>query len=371
MVQLLPPRPVTAEQVQSMEAGFAPIAISPAPPTPAPPIGNNYAAAPAANGQNVDPNTVDILFEKDLPDELACPRCEQALRSATKLPCGHLYCQECLEGLPKCLVCASDIAPGSGKLDKNTMRKIQGLSVYCSWKDQGCEWKGTLKNLEEHALNCDFHEVVCNNGCGQIYAKKNEEQHLREECGRRGVVCENCSKEIPAKAMEIHRKLCPMARINCPNQCGLEGVTRQEIREHQALCPKRGNGCPFGEFGCNFAGEKESLQKHISQEPIRHLTYLCDGVVELKMLLAHMQVQMETMTGAMQELQLKGDLLEKLYGAQLVWRIDNFRQKLNEAKSGAKSTIFSTPFMSGRHGYKMICSVCPYGDGPGKLAEII
>ncbi|ETN69266.1 MATH domain protein [Necator americanus] len=76
----------------------------------------------------------------------------------------------------------------------------------------------------------------------------------------------------------------------------------------------------------------------------------------------------------------------KMYGAQLVWRIDNVAQKINEAKvhelfrvhaypivrdmctigtreSGTRPIIHSEPFVSGRHGYKFIASAYLFGDG--------
>ena len=57
--------------------------------------------------------------------------------------------------------------------------------------------------------------------------------------------------------------------------------------------------------------------------------------------------------------------LEKLYGSQLIWKIDNYTAKLEEAKAGKKPTIFSPPFLTSRHGYKLAMSCCLYGDGKG------
>lgn len=59
--------------------------------------------------------------------------------------------------------------------------------------------------------------------------------------------------------------------------------------------------------------------------------------------------------------------LEKLYGSQLIWKIDNYSSKLEEAKAGKKPTIFSPPFLTSRHGYKLAMSCCLYGDGKGKI----
>ena len=65
-------------------------------------------------------------------------------------------------------------------------------------------------------------------------------------------------------------------------------------------------------------------------------------------------------------LYLQVEALEKLYGSQLIWKIDNYAEKLYEAKAGKKPTIYSPPFLTSRHGYKMALSACLYGDGKGK-----
>ncbi|VDM41475.1 unnamed protein product [Toxocara canis] len=110
--------------------------------------------------------------------------------------------------------------------------------------------------------------------------------------------------------------------------------------KHLPDCPNAGSSCPFSEFGCRYRGGREMLQAHIQEEPIRHLALLCDGVLDLK-----------------------SATLEKLYGAQMIWRIDNVKQKQNEARSGTRTTVFSPPFATARYGYKMIASVSLYGDG--------
>uniref|UniRef100_A0A915L3J3 Uncharacterized protein n=1 Tax=Romanomermis culicivorax TaxID=13658 RepID=A0A915L3J3_ROMCU len=59
------------------------------------------------------------------------------------------------------------------------------------------------------------------------------------------------------------------------------------------------------------------------------------------------------------------DRLNYIYGPHYIWRIDDFRRRFNDAKAGAKSTIYSPPFLTARHGYKMAVSACLYGDGRG------
>lgn len=44
----------------------------------------------------------------------------------------------------------------------------------------------------------------------------------------------------------------------------------------------------------------------------------------------------------------------------------NLKEKLNESKTGKKTTIFSSPFLTSRHGFKMALSTALYGDGKAK-----
>ena len=81
--------------------------------------------------------------------------------------------------------------------------------------------------------------------------------------------------------------------------------------------------------------------------------------------------QLAMHTNKIAELERKVDTLEKLYGCQLVWRIEKWEDKMSEAKLGRKPTIFSPPFLTTRHGYRMAMSLCPYGDGRGRdVSEI-
>ena len=59
--------------------------------------------------------------------------------------------------------------------------------------------------------------------------------------------------------------------------------------------------------------------------------------------------------------------LEKLHGAQLLWKIDNYAERLDLAKNGKSTTIFSPPFMSNKHGYNMTMSANLNGGGKGSV----
>ena len=66
-----------------------------------------------------------------------------------------------------------------------------------------------------------------------------------------------------------------------------------------------------------------------------------------------------------QELRLQ--LLERAtYNGILLWKIDDFLRRRKEAVEGATLSLYSTPFYTSRHGYKMCARVYLNGDGLGK-----
>ncbi|CAD5205439.1 unnamed protein product [Bursaphelenchus okinawaensis] len=308
------------------------------------------------------PDDVDIIFIEDVPAHLECKVCGQILRVPKKLPCEHMFCSDCLNSVTECPTCGAECDPKNITENKATTKEIQKLGVKCSYSENGCEWTGILKELKAHAIGCEYADTVCPRGCGKVYAKKDEEEHLKN-CNKKMVECEFCGKEISTKGLKLHNKMCPLMIIDCPNRCGLLRKTREEINAHLPDCPKKGSVCPFGEFGCNYTGGRENLQKHIKDNLINHLGYLCDGATELQILLTQVHLNMDRTNRNVTVLQSRVDALEKLYGSQYIWRIDDYSKRLKDAKSNSKPVIYSPPFLSGRHGYKLMMSAALYGDG--------
>jgi hypothetical protein len=54
------------------------------------------------------------------------------------------------------------------------------------------------------------------------------------------------------------------------------------------------------------------------------------------------------------------------YDGSMVWKIPQFSQRREDARTGKYTSIFSLPFYSGRYGYKMCLRLYILGDGIGK-----
>ncbi|XP_046855628.1 TNF receptor-associated factor 3-like isoform X1 [Xenia sp. Carnegie-2017] len=54
------------------------------------------------------------------------------------------------------------------------------------------------------------------------------------------------------------------------------------------------------------------------------------------------------------------------YNGRLLWKIDNFKKKRQDAINGIKTALYSPPFYSSQYGYKMCAKIYMNGDGFGK-----
>ncbi len=70
-----------------------------------------------------------------------------------------------------------------------------------------------------------------------------------------------------------------------------------------------------------------------------------------------------------QELRLQ--LLERdTYNGILVWKVDKFERRRKEAIESRTLSLYSTPFYTSRHGYKMCAKIYLNGDGLGKNTHV-
>ena len=81
-------------------------------------------------------------------------------------------------------------------------------------------------------------------------------------------------------------------------------------------------------------------------------------------------IDSKTIVIYIQALENKLALLEKNvnsnFGSTMVWKIPQFSQHMDNARTGKYTSIFSLPFYSSRYGYKMCLRLYILGDGIGK-----
>ena len=131
-------------------------------------------------------------------DDFFCPICyELLLHPILFIKCGHQVCYTCNSQLLKdeCPTCREPNVLSSGLLNKHFQRQVMSVKVYCDNREQGCEWKGELRYLQDH-LNPDKKECKvfpCSFVCGSSVCVDEMKNHKRQECVKRPTTCEYCN----------------------------------------------------------------------------------------------------------------------------------------------------------------------------------
>ena len=115
--------------------------------------------------------------------EVHCSKCNHIPMNPQRpnCNCNVVYCDACASATPNCPLCGKN---QGFEEDKNMRKRIWNLKVPCTYKSQGCDWKGELYKRWEHDLVCPKRSVPCKYeaiGCGEV-VKVNEMRDHEEEC---------------------------------------------------------------------------------------------------------------------------------------------------------------------------------------------
>eukprot|EP00112_Aurelia_sp_Birch-Aquarium-sp1_P021887 Seg5995.2 transcript_id=Seg5995.2/GoldUCD/mRNA.D3Y31 product="TNF receptor-associated factor 3" protein_id=Seg5995.2/GoldUCD/D3Y31 len=234
----------------------------------------------------------DGNFVSPLDDHHKCPVCGFALREPMQTECGHRLCKDCYIQLQttygtngdivcpvdETIVKADEVFP-----DTYAKREVLNLQTFCKYRGSGCQWKGPVREYENHIANCEFEDVECPNGCGQRYAKQFLDKHLAETCPLRKVVCEFCDTQVTMADLQDHFDVCDYYPIDCKYNCGELKIPRKLIQEHyEKNCVNAEGACSFAFCGCVFRGTKVTVAEHLKKEAEEHLMMAADHASSLE-----------------------------------------------------------------------------------------
>ncbi|KAK3607255.1 hypothetical protein CHS0354_002228 [Potamilus streckersoni] len=211
-----------------------------------------------------------VSFPHKLRKRCYCLLCHLPMRDPVKVTtCGHRFCDLCLQeylsaGVFKCPEDDKPLDYAKIYPDPDVQSEIMNSLIRCKYYKEGCRWVDKLQNLQPHLDACRFDSIQCPNHCTACLSHLSLDDHLEFTCPRRIVICEFCNQEFPADQMELqHAGNCQYEIVWCENKCGAK-LERRFLDNHMRNeCHKRTITCQY----CLREFVHETLQAHLYQCP--------------------------------------------------------------------------------------------------------
>ncbi len=279
--------------------------------------------------------TYDLV--KSAPNKYNCMICSGLQEQPVLMSCcGQHFCESCLKKWyavqgKKCPHCRN--IGVTYLLNKERVRDINELRVYCSNKSKGCTWKGELGSSDGHVeSNCGFTEIDCPKGCKMKLLRDKMSNHIQHSCLCRDYSCEHCQEKgtyhtITGECGEFgpceyhddgHYSWCGQYPVQCPNEC-FKTIKREEVPIHRESCPLEPVKCSFSEVGCQEQLVRRDLDNHMATSDHQHLLLMMKAFKELKQETKQLRDEMKAQVNERESLPSCFDLDEPC--AKEAWKL--------------------------------------------------
>ncbi|XP_037736011.1 TNF receptor-associated factor 2 isoform X6 [Chelonia mydas] len=354
----------------------------------------------------------EILGTK-LEGKYLCSECKNILRRPFQAQCGHRYCSYCLKklissGPQKCAACIQEgiyeegvsiLETNSAFPDNAARREVESLPAVCI--NDGCPWKGTIKEYEAHDEICPKFPLSCE-GCGKKKIPREKFQDHVKTCGKCKVPCRfqvvGCTEMVENEKLLEHESKCVeehlymllgfVLRLKAESGDLKHHPTRGSMQDNSMLLTTNSL--------CSESELSESLELQGRCEALERKTVTFENIVcvlnrevervsltveaysrqhrldqEKIEMLSNKVRQLERSTGlkdlAMADMEQKiRDMEASTYDGVFIWKISDFARKRQEAIAGRCPAIFSPAFYTSKYGYRMCLRVYLNGDGTGR-----
>ena len=113
---------------------------------------------------------------------------------------------------------------------------------------------------------------------------------------------------------------------------------------------------------------QQFMESKAEVESLKQLVSLKDAdITRLQGKVGQLEKAIQSKSSEGEDRDFRLSLIENInYDGTMIWKIPQFSQRMEDARSGKYTSIFSLPFYSGRYGYKMCLRLYILGDGIGK-----
>ena len=228
-------------------------------------------------------------FLDSVPDDLYCKKCTLVARKLSITTCcGESFCQAYITSIQDnkepCRECGATEFTTFDQI--KSQKRINNLQVYCSMKERGCGWSGTLEqldtHLDPHQDNCQYVDTECPLNCLKTIPKNDLDDHLAQHCVKRDYVCRHCSfKATYEEVVDTHLPQCKYVPLDCPNRCGVT-FERDFLEDHMKMCCLEEVECELRGVGCGGRFLREDQEEHARRKSKKHLTLTASLAMETK-----------------------------------------------------------------------------------------
>ena len=358
----------------------------------------------------------ECIFVNDPPEQVQteCSVCLCVLREPYLLDCcGYSFCKSCIEPIksekkpcPLCAVHFTTCIP-----DKRLQRTLNDFQVYCSHKEEGCEWAGQLANLAQHLNVNPLHEAERLSGCqltsldckhcGECLQRRKLVYHETSVCSQRPYSCEYCRdfKSTFEDVTSNHWSVCPDRPVPCSNGCGSSPLLKL-LQYHLKVCPLEVIECAFSYAGCSEKLTRKDMPKHITQSLAIHMSLMATShrqeVVKLNQRISELEERYEDSRAEVAELRIANQNLVAEVGQKIQTAQADTKQEITkerkydmaalhshvglvpfnvtmtgfEQKKCSNYQWYSPPFYTHPRGYKMCFNVYANGYGGSKGSHV-
>ena len=168
-------------------------------------------------------------------------------------------------------------------------------------------------------------------------------------------------QRLKSEKTEVDSRIQALEKKNSGNQFTIE---LQNVRRMARQCEEKTNEIEIQIGKFNRDSGFRSFSSSSRAQSLLWESNLPDKMNGVETQLAVMDVQLA-------ELNLKLQLMEaSSFDGCLVWKIDNFNRRREDAITGKTPSLYSPPFFTSRFGYKLCMRIYLNGDGVGKGSHV-
>jgi len=150
------------------------------------------------------------VCDSGIDEKYQCPICTALLCRPVSLPCGHVFCDDCIRrsDLVQCPYCRQPFTQAEiTHLRDSDLELFEELSnVLVSCGNHSCDWTGRYGEHDDHLEECEYRLESCVH-CKRLISHERLSEHVTT-CLRAVIPCAICNRSVERYRHQAHELTC-------------------------------------------------------------------------------------------------------------------------------------------------------------------